>query len=250
MVKFVLLGHARSGSTLLVASLIDHPQVHLFGELFNMVASERERSFSFGLRPCLASVPHDSVAPIDAKLFYQPEEDAAEFIEQKVFYRHANEAVAVGFKIFYHQAFETPASEKAWEYLFAHREIKVIHLMRRNLLESFLSLQIALQTDEWTRSIGDVSPRPELPPQHLGVNECVEYFEEIGRHRERVRNGFCNHEVLEIEYERDVCLNFQETIHRIHTFLDVPCRDGRQFLQKQALHKPWQKISNYAELKG
>jgi LPS sulfotransferase NodH len=249
MVKFILLGHARIGSTLLVASLMEHPQVHLFGELFNTVSEAREQAFSFGLRPSEASAPHASVGPIDEKLFYQSGEDAAVFIEQRAFYPHANESVAVGFKIFYHQAHDTRGAEKAWEYLFAHPEIRVIHLSRRNLLESFLSLRIAFQTDEWTRPKGEAAPRRELPPQHLPVTECAEYFAEIKRQRELARHGFRHHQVMEIEYERDICRNFQETLHRIQAFLDVPCRAARQLLEKQAQHKPWEQISNYSELK-
>jgi len=42
---FILLGHGRSGSTLLVRSLTEHPNVRMFGELFHYEQKERERAF-------------------------------------------------------------------------------------------------------------------------------------------------------------------------------------------------------------
>lgn len=245
MVKFILLGHRRCGSTVVLCGLAESMHIFMFSELFHERSEVRQEAYRVGLRDSLAAKRRG----LDKTKFYQIGEDGGQFIRDRVFFPRYWSPVAVGFKIFYHHAHDTPAAEKAWDYLFEHREIKVIHLVRRNLLESFLSLQIALQTDEWTRAMGEVTPRRELPPQHLTVAECAEYFADIERQREWARSCFRHHQLLEIEYERDICLNFQDTIHRIQAFLDIPCLDAQQFLEKQALHKPWQKISNYSELK-
>lgn len=245
MVKFILLGHRRSGSTVVLCGLAEHSNIFMFSELFHEKKDVRQEAYRVGLRNSLVAKRRG----FDKTMFYQEGEDAGKFIHDRVFFPRHWSPVAVGFKIFYHHAHDTPGAEKAWEYLFAHPEIRVVHLIRHNLLESYLSLRIAMQTDEWTRARDEVKPRSELPPQHITVTECAEYFADIERQREWARNGFRHHQLLEIEYERDICLNFQETIHRIQAFLDIPSLDAQQFLEKQALHKPWQKISNYSELK-
>jgi Sulfotransferase family len=245
MVKFILLGHRRSGSTVILCGLAEHTNIFMFRELFNESDVVKQDAYRAGLRNSVVAKRRG----FDKTKFYKDGEDASLFLEHQVFFPRYWTPVAVGFKIFYHHAHDTRGAEKAWEYLFAHPEIRVIHLVRRNLLESFLSLRIAFQTDEWTRAKGEAAPRRELPPQHLPVTECAEYFAEIKRQRELARHGFRHHQVMEIEYERDICRNFQGTLHRIQAFLEVPSMDAQQLLEKQALHKPWEQISNYSELK-
>jgi LPS sulfotransferase NodH len=253
MTKFILLGHARSGSTLLICSLSQHPNIHLFGELFNTVEDERHRSFRSGLRfPQSARAPGDDVT-VNETDFYRYGDDGAEFLRRHVFYEHAHAPLAVGFKLFYQQARTTSGARRVWHYLRAHPEVRVVHLLRRNLLESLLSLRIALATDEWARPRGQQTPPAPAPRLHLSPAECAGYFARIERQRESARRRFKAHPVLEVEYERDLCGRFGETVREVESFLGVPVGGesaAAPQLEKQGRGALSERISNYGELQS
>ena len=247
MVRFVVLGHRRSGSTLLLCDLLVHRNVYMFGELFNESADERRRAFASGLRGCTVAQRRG----IDEDRFYREGQNAAAFLNNMVFYNHYWEPVAVGFKLFYHQARNDENGRHAWDYLIADKDIRVIRLARHNMLDSMLSLRIAYQTNEWARLKNETKPRVAEPaPMSLSPAECEDYFNQIERSQEWARKAFSEHQSLEIEYEADLCRGFQATMHRIHDFLEVPRRRARKMLQKQARRKPAEQIRNYQELKA
>jgi LPS sulfotransferase NodH len=249
MVRFLLLAHARSGSNLLMCGLFKQRNVHMFAELFNELEEERRRSFRASFQDCkTASVPHASVK-LDENEFYHDGEDGARFLERAVFYRHARESVAVGFKMFFHQARSTENARKVWQYLICDPEIRIIHLMRRNLLESFVSLQLAFQTDQWIFPRNGEAP-PVPPPLYVCPKECADYFRNVLAGRRWAREQFRDHPSIEVEYEEDLCRRFQATMNRVQEFLGVPRRRSRRMLRKQAQRRPSEQISNYAELKA
>ncbi|HYO62424.1 MAG TPA: hypothetical protein VER08_02090 [Pyrinomonadaceae bacterium] len=250
MVKFILLGHARSGSNLLTCGLFKHPHVHMFGELFNESEEERRRSFRASFKDCpVAARPHPSVS-LDENSAYRDEEDGATFLERAVYYRHAREPMAVGFKMFSHQARTSDNARKVWEYLIADKEIRVIHLTRRNLFNSMVSLQLALRTDKWVRPRNLPLPAPEPPPViRIGPEVCKGYFRQVMAGRRWVRAQFRHHPVLEVEYEADMCERFQATMYRVQDFLEVPRRRARKMLEKQG-RPAAETVSNYGELKA
>ena len=188
---------------------------------------------------------------LDENRYYRDGQDAARFLEDCVFYNHYWEPVAVGFKLFHHQARNDENGRKAWDYLVADKDIRVIRLVRRNMLESMLSLRIAYQTNEWARLKNASRSEVLVPdPLHISPTECEDYFNEIEQFQQWTRDAFSEHQLLEIEYESDVCRSFQNTMHRIHDFLEVPRRRAQKMLQKQAQRKPAEQIVNYRELKA
>lgn len=247
MVKFVLLGHRRSGSTLMLCGLAGHRNVYMFGELFNEHEDDRRKAFASGLRGCSVAERRG----MSESGFYRDGQDGAQFLRDFVFYEHYWQPVAVGFKLFYHQARDTGGARRAWEYLIAHKDIHVIHLVRRNMLESMLSLRIAFQTNEWA-SLTTEAPAPTEPlaPLHFSPQECEGYFTETGKSQQWARAAFSDHPSIEVEYEGDLCRRFQATMHRVQDFLGVPRRRSRRLLRKQARRRPAEQISNYAELKA
>jgi LPS sulfotransferase NodH len=249
MVKFILLGHARSGSNLLTCGLFKHPHVHMFGELFNELEEERRRAFAASFKDCAAaSAPHPGVS-LDENEVYRDEEDASAFLGRAVFYKHAREPVAVGFKMFAHQARTSDNARKAWDYLGADKEVRVIHLTRRNVLDSMVSLYVAFQTDAWVAPRNVPAPEPP-PPLNIPPEECEAYFRKVMAGRRWARARFRHHPMLEIEYEADLCDRFQATMYRVQDFLGVPRRRARKMLEKQARRGPAQQVSNYGELKA
>jgi LPS sulfotransferase NodH len=246
MVKFVLLGHKRCGSTLLSISLSCHTNVFMFGEVFNESIEERQRAYCIGLRNCKAARRQN----ITAQNYYR-EGDAANFLKRWVYFRNYMDPVAVGFKMFYEHCRDDVEMRQAWSYLIAEKDIRVIHLYRRNLLETYLSLTLAMQTNKWARhkGAGGSSRLTSLEPVYLSPKDCEDYFRKLAAEQEETRRNFCGHQMLEISYENNICRQYQETFDLICDFLAVPkTRTGKQ-LEKQAVGKPSQQISNYAELK-
>ncbi|HKX30611.1 MAG TPA: sulfotransferase [Blastocatellia bacterium] len=247
MVKFVLLGHKRCGSTLLSTSLTCHENVYMFGELFNESEEEREQAFRSGLRGCRAA----KYADVTERDYYR-DGDAAAFLDRAVYYEHYWEPVSVGFKMFYEHCRTDEGAVKAWNYLIKNKEIHVVHLLRLNLLETLLSLIIARKTNEWARFKGsDAESPPRLvEPFHLSPQICEDYFLEITRDRRAARANFAEHPVMEITYEDHLCRDYQGTFDSICDFLKIPAMQTEMLFEKQATRRPSQQISNYAELKG
>lgn len=241
MVKFIVLGHGRSGSTLLVLSLAEHHNILAFDELLHYDLEERRRQFfEFNNR-----YPDDGL-----KRYYMDGEDGAEFLREVVFYdRMRKEVLAVGFKIFYIHVRDEPNSKKAWDYLTGNKDIHIIHLMRRNVIESWVSLQVALMTGEWARLQGTKPKQQRLPPLKLNPQECEAYCNQVLVYSQWAKRAFREHPLLEVEYERDVCGRFSSMMHDIHDFLDVPRRDVQLVLEKQAQRSISEQISNYSEFK-
>jgi LPS sulfotransferase NodH len=251
MTRFILLGHARCGSTLLICSLSKHPDIHLFGELFNTVEEERQRSFRSGLRFPQAARAQEEGDAADPNDFYRYGDDGVAFLNRNVFYEHAHSPLAVGFKLFYQQARSTPEARRIWRYLSEHPEVRVVHLVRRNLLESLLSLKVALATDEWARPRGSAAWRGQAEPLRLSAGECEHYFARVERQRERARRRFQAHEVMEVEYERDLCGRFGEAVRGVERFLGVPEGGAAETpqLEKQGAGRVGERVSNYEELR-
>jgi LPS sulfotransferase NodH len=245
MNKFILLGHHRCGSTLLAGSLHYHQNVNMFGEIFNDNLQERRKAYSKGIIHCREEGPL-SVTEHD----YYESGDAAEFLERSIFFKRYAEPVAVGFKLFYNTCRDEPDMMKAWRYLVADKDLRVIHLYRRNLLESLLSLSIALITGQWHLPEGREPERHPAgaEPIDLPIEYCEEYFKEIDELRQTTREEFRDHQILEITYEEDLSRSYQETYARVCNFIGVPREEAEVTLLKQAMRKPAEQINNYAEL--
>ena len=242
MIKFLLLGHGRTGSNILVKGLAEHPRVRIGGELFHLEEEQRKKTDP---NPRRSRPPESS-----ASRYYRDNESGADFLREAVFYeRDGGDALAVGFKIFYNHARDNPNVKTAWDYLIGDRSIRVIHLKRRNLLESFISLKIALITKEWRRWQGTSTPPVLTPPFRLGPEECDAYFNQMNAYRLWAASAFRDHALLKVEYERDICTRFEANMHAIHDFLGVPREPAQPLLEKQALRSPREQVLNYDELK-
>jgi LPS sulfotransferase NodH len=243
MVKFILLGHGRSGSTLLVKTLLQHSRILMEEELFHPEEAERFKVD-----------PHPTESSLEQTEFeiepYRDFEDGAEFLTERVFCERENSRfLAVGFKMFYTHARENKNAKTAWDYLTSDESIHVVHLVRTNILATFLSLKMAFQTGEWRRWKGTASAAATPLSLRLEPAECEQFFNQIVAHRLWAQRAFQSHPFLEIYYENDVCSDFENTMFRIYDFLNVPREPARELLEKQASRRPADLISNYDELR-
>lgn len=241
MVRFILLAHGRCGSSLITESLARHPEVRVGGELFHCEEEPRRRAFR-PLNGTESATHHES-------RHYRSGTNAARFLEHDVFHERPG-IRAVGFKMFYVHARSNANEREAWNYLLTNNDIRVIHLIRTNMLESYISLRVASITGEWERPRDSSAPRVEAPTLELEPKVCEAHFNQELAWRQWGRESFRHHPFLEIEYDKDVCTRFQAVMNEIQDFLDIARLPASQLLEKQSRRSTREAIINFDELKN
>lgn len=131
MDKFIILSGFRSGSTVVGLSLLSHPEVHYFGELFNPSLNRRieESSHKTCGRNLRIKSPyqfrHCNIN--DAGYEY-----LSDFYSQDVPFK------SIGFKLMNHHL-PLGTQDDVWDYITEHTEIKIIYIQRKNMLEKVCS---------------------------------------------------------------------------------------------------------------
>lgn len=253
----MVLGSARTGSNLLLSLLSAHPHIKTYGELFN-----------------LDMLPETSLTEVL--------DDPVAYLRQKVYQNHKLEITAAGFKMFYdhltrdyftklvdlsdaapqlQEKYTRFSSfiesnytweilderfQAAWESLRADQSLAVIHLQRRNMLHTLISLKRAYMTSQWWSL---KSSSQAIPPVHLDPEECRRYFQKLSNSAAEADAAFVEHPKINIIYE-DLIEKQQETLQRIFTFLNVPYQSVATRMKKQNLESPQEAIENYAQLKS
>jgi LPS sulfotransferase NodH len=210
--RFLLLTRSRTGSSMLMSFLRAHPQVEVYGEHFSRLDG----------RP------------------YQ--EMLAE-----VFSPHPRQIKAVGFKIFYNQPFDEPESE-LWQALSARKDLRVLHLTRRNFLRTYVSRKIAEEQDVWSIRGAKVDARLEAPVFRVEPDELRSAYAKTRRLQESRLRLFADQQVLALTYE-DLVSQPAAEFRRITDFLALAERPPQTTLKRQNTRKLSDIIINYAELR-
>jgi len=255
--RFMVLGSARTGSNLLLSLLSAHPHIKTYGELFN-----------------LDMLPKASLLEVL--------DDPATFLRRKVYQDHPLEIAAVGFKMFYEHLTRdyfiklVDVSDAApqlqekytqfssfvesnyswevlderfragWEFLRADQSLAVIHLQRRNMLHTLISLKQAYRTSQWW----SLKNGPQtILSVHLEPEECSRYFQKLSNSAAEADAAFAEHPKIDVIYE-DLIEKQQDTLERIFAFLKVPFESVTTRMKKQNLASPRETIDNYEQLKS
>lgn len=253
----MVLGSARTGSNLLLSLLSAHPHVKTYGELFN-----------------LDMLPKTSLLEVL--------DDPVTYLRQKVYQAHKLEIAAVGFKMFYdhltrdyftklvdvsnaalqlQEKYTQFASfiesnyaweilderfRTTWEFLRADQSLAVIHLQRRNMLHTLISLKQAYMTSQWW----SLKSGPQtILPVHLDPEECCRYFEKLSNSAAEADAAFAEHPKINVIHE-DLIEKQQDTMQRIFAFLKVPYESVATRMKKQNLASPRETVGNYEQLKS
>lgn len=228
--KFIILGWARTGSNLLRGLLNSHRQVIAFNEIFRDY-----NSIDWG-------IPGYSVT--SEPLLSLIQNDPIKFIETKTFKLYPKQISAVGFKIFYYHARHEPWAP-VWPYLQQKQDLSIIHLKRRNILNTYLSEMRARQTGQWVNTAGNAA---DQPPIALDYHACLEKFVTVREEEKKHDLFFENSRKIEVFYE-ELARNYVSESERIQEFLGIDARVLTPSTYKQT-KKPLSKaISNYFELK-
>src|SRR5215210_8702901 len=163
--RFAIVGNARTGSNYLLDGLNSSPSIRMYHEIF----ASHNREVGKDFEKTLSTV-------------YQYESKSTKIVGFKVFYNHL--------------------TEDEWKKFVAHRDLKIIHLTRRNRLRTVISLEIAFKTGQWTKagnSGGPKEKRVTLDPLKL-----VRRLEQIEEGEAATRARFCDRQMLESVYEEMV----------------------------------------------
>lgn len=211
--EFVIISNPRSGSTHLRLLLNSHPMIESYGEVF---------MYGFQILKFFISVFRNIFKKSSLK---------------RVLSFKKNSTLC-GFKILYHQFRYTPLIE----FIFLRDDIKVIHILRRNLLRIYISHIIAKKTQQWC-SYSETS----LRKISVGCGGVIKELEGLksrqGKYCEKIKNN----DVIEIYYE-DLIKNTKKVLKDVQKFLGVPVEKLSSNLVKQNPYKISEMVENYDEL--
>ena len=121
MKKFVIIGPARSGSTLLRTMLNQHPEVCCHGEMY-------------GIKRVLGQSKH-ALNPLDPEIALKlRQSDPVKFLHEQVF---TSQCPTVGFKLLYGQMMQMDFSP-VLQQLIEMPDLRVVFIWRRDLIARYV----------------------------------------------------------------------------------------------------------------
>jgi LPS sulfotransferase NodH len=203
----------RTGSNLLRTALQSSPQVAMANEIFSPNERVMGKDFDIIMANLLRHYP------ISVK--------------------------AVGCKIFYPHL-----TAHEWLQFNALPDFKIIHLMRRNQVKLFLSLQIAQKTNRWIENKPGIKPPLEQRQIRIDPRQLKAFIQLSHLWREQARQRFKDRAILEIYYE-DLIADFDRVVTEAITFIGAKQWDRAKVnLRKQNPEAMRDLILNYDELKS
>lgn len=210
--KFIIISTSRTGSTLLMALLNDHANINCEGEIFKNLNGK-----------------------------------SCELIWGEFFNNRSQKTKQVGFKLFY--SHPRGEDKKIWDIISEDKDVKIIHLMRKNILRIFLSQKIGLKNKLWTENIFKPNNTPlESKKVALDFQEAQAAFHKISDYQDKTKKLFKNHSYLETYYE-DIVADRESELKNIFHFLGLPKMKVSADNKKQNPENLNELIDNYSEFK-
>lgn len=212
--NLIVLSAGRSGSSLLVNYLNSNRQIYCHGEVLNS--------------------GHKIYGTTEGKTREELIRHVASFFQKR-------DVTYIGAKFLTHQFDELDIAVS--DVLEVLRRPKVIALYRRSLLETYVSLLIAQETDTWYSSdvINNVSITLDLAQFHEFAEVQRRRWEDSMQEVSRLCSFMC------VSYENLVS-NRSEATQRIFSFLHLPAIDVHSESLRQNPGDLRSKISNYDSL--
>ncbi len=203
---------------MLADSLNQHPSLVCHDEIFHYARHIREK--------------HNPGIPI-----YEDGTDAEKYLRKKIF-----NVKNSGFKLIDDQARTT----NLWSYLESNRKLVVIHLIRWNALNRYVSGKLAKKTGKWhTNRQG----RPKTEETFVFTKTELEaFFRYDDALFHDVETRFRNHRMIRLQYE-DLASEYLDTMNNLFCELGVKPFKPEIRMEKITTRKPSEIVENYAELK-
>jgi hypothetical protein len=260
--RFVVLTHPRTGSTLLSRALNSHPRITCFGEVFNWVLTHVDFTVE----------GYDESNADDLNL---RNKDPVAFLQERIFCQPPGMSSAVGFKLHYSHCSPPWGFPALLDHLVQDKEVRILHLQRRNMLKSLASEKIATITGRYMHARAaarlrnipkafihpvtalkkaraiiaqNVLSRQRPRRVTLSVEECKAYFEETELTVKQHDELFGEHDRLSLFYE-EILSARDDTFARAQSFLGVEPLVLAVALTKQSPDDLRTILENYDELR-
>ena len=235
MKPFVIVGMPRTGSTLLLRALQQHPDIQAYGELFHWLESERV-------------APYHAIHLRSATLgFDAASGDPLEFLREWVWGESNARFEAVGFKIFAEHAVDHSSPDFFKSLRSQFPGLRVLHIQRPNYLDVLASWLMAQQTGEWfvpsdAEPAGVASPTISASP-----DEAEAFFSRMESADRFFVETFFSGAYLPVTYE-DLSQDLQATCDGIFDFLGIKRSPVVPLIRKQIDRDIREVVSNYNQL--
>ncbi|WP_343796337.1 sulfotransferase [Gaetbulibacter jejuensis] len=245
----------RSGSNLLVNLLSSHQRLRILGEIFSLdriALDEVESIIDFPIEYLNKKLDpkSDLIHGVGFKMLY--DNFKLDYFNKEVKLETSNQDVEKrNLKLIdfvfskYSNAQLEHQFDKLWDYYQNDKDLRIIHLTRRNLLKTFVSLKRAFITDEWI-SIKD--RKVDNLEIEISKEELETYFNRIVGFNNYYNEFFSEHQIFKLEYE-DMVSDIEGTMENVLNFLGLEPVKLTSVLKKQNKARLRDNIKNYEELK-
>jgi hypothetical protein len=207
--KFLVSCAARSGSTMLCTLIRSHPQAICHGEV---LAQERPPvSGIYGRKS-------KDNPEFGRQIRRYRDEQPQRFLYDIVFNPQGRRCV--GFKFKTDEAFQ-PRFEALREVIAADKDIKVIHLIRRNLLDQYVSHRVVEKTG--LTFLRPTDARPEVAPFTVDIDHFIAYVKDVNERQQAANDLYRDHRSLVLTYE-DIVAPQSSALDDLQTFLGIDTR--------------------------
>lgn len=227
---FVILGTARTGSTMLWSYLNSHPDILCLRGVFGSTSK-----INFG--KYYGELPEEYHSSDLIKL---RNEKPIEFLEYYVWKKYSKPFKAVGFKYFYDHNRHLANKQEIINYFKANRSIKFLHLKRDNLLATLFSYKRALIQQQWTKANTEFRTS-------ITIQECNDYFQQILESQNHFDELFSDR-ILQVSYDNLIKAS-EKTLQEVLDFIGVKTISLTTETIKNREIKLSDCITNYTELK-
>jgi hypothetical protein len=205
--------------------LASNQSVLSLGELFNPTEEIRRMSYKAGKEVARS-------------------EDPIEYLETTIFQKYSEDVKAVGFKLFYLQA-RDDSWKAVWDYI-RDSDLRIIHMKRKNLLDRYLSHQLAEKSGVWIHlKKGNEETNESII---LNASDCAKNFHKSEFWQKQVDEFFQNNRKTILFYE-DLCKYPKGESRRIQDFLSLKPQELASITEKQRTKKKSEVITNLDDLK-
>ncbi len=211
--NFIILSSPRSGTHMLMSSLVSHPNVVCHDEVFN---------------------PDYKYASIE-----NASED--EILQHFIFREYEPCIKATGFCIHRGGANFKGNWQFLWNLLTGNSDLHVISLFRSNLLRRYLSFNLAFNHNVYSLDYKPTSIE-------LDKTKLLEDFQKQRNIVEKFNQKFDKHRILQVTYEQ-LCKDYSETIRGVQEFLGIPYVNLQPETIKLETRNLKESIKNYDILK-
>jgi LPS sulfotransferase NodH len=206
--KFVISCAARTGSTMLVHLLRSNPAIVSHGEVFG-------RGEIGHLQGSYAAKRNDDPAVGDALQQYR-RKDPKRFLYDVVF--DTQDRQVAGFKFKTDEQF-LRSYRDIRSLLVKDTDVKVIHLVRRDLLSQYISHLVVLRQTGITL-LHERDEAPEISPFSIDTKHLLKYVDTVTARERKALNDYRHHRRFDVVYE-DLAAGCDDRCMEMQAFLGV-----------------------------